>query len=185
MYKFQIAQIDPDTQTMSFYFSQIKVLMSPNIVLLLLGIFVFLLTSALVIQAINKVLNYKRTMISLLVCLMIVSVPLLLRNTLISTFQLEASPLEDPGKIEIRQVSKNSIQITWNTSEPRIGALRYSQSPFNQDKSHVVIADNGKITREHLVLVEQLEPNTDYEAEILSGKNWYDDHGKPLQFKLN
>ncbi len=161
-----------------------QILTSPSFVLLLFGTFIFLLVAALLLQAVNKVLDYKRTIMTLMVCLMIVSVPLLLRNTLYSAFQLRAELQEEPRNIVLEQISPTALRITWQTQEAKIGSVRYSKAPLNLDSSAVEIGNAGKLVKDHQVVIERLEQNVEYEAEILSGAKWYDDRGTPLKFKL-
>jgi len=157
---------------------------SPDFVLVLFGIFIFLLSGAIIIQAVNKVLDYKRTIMTLIVCLMVISVPLLMRNALYSTFQLRAGPQEAPRNIELKQNSPSSIKVSWETQEPRTGAVRVGKAPLNLDQSRVTIGDQGKLTKLHSLEIDRLEAGFEYEAELLSGKTWYDDNGKPLKFIL-
>lgn len=161
-----------------------SILSSPNFLLVLMGIFIFLLSAAIILQAVNKVLDFKRTMMTLMVCLMIISVPLLLRNTLYSTFQLRAGSSEIPKNIILEQTSPTGIMITWETQEERTGAVRYGKAPLVMTESRIEIANEGKLTKSHQVEIDRLEKSVEYEVEFLSGKSWYDDNSQPLKFIL-
>lgn len=151
-------------------------------VILFFGLFI----GALIIQIIKKSLDMKRTLTSLVVAIVIASIPLTLKTALeVTTIQSKAETSEIPRHVELIQSSASSLSVRWETETEKLGAVRFGQIPFSQDKSHVVIANMGKKTTKHEAILEDLVGGFNYELEILSGAAWYNDSGKAIQFHLD
>ena len=159
-------------------------LFSPLVIYGSIVLFITLFIGAVFIQFISRVLDWKRTSSSFVVALLIAIMPLSIRVGLEATsLRSFAGPDEVPRKIEIKQVG-SSVQISWETDALKAGSVRYHAVGTEDDVSFTAIADFGKRTKQHIVIIENIKKGIEYEFEILSGSGWYDNNGKPLQFRL-
>lgn len=109
------------------------------------------------------------TLLGLAVVLMgmATGVSLVLQNqTLIS----QASPENDPQNITISNVNSQSVSISWQTTSPTIGFVKFGQL----DSSQVTLDDNDLEAPQpryfHHVSLKNLLPQANYKFQIVSGK---------------
>lgn len=160
-------------------------LFSPLLLYASVILFFALFGVALIIQIVARMLNFKRTITTLVVAFVVASIPLTLKTALeVTSFSTRAGPDEVPRSIQITQNTPQSVTITWETQAEKIGSVRLGVAPLSEKTGRVVIADFGKKVAKHTAKFEELDSGVEYEFEILSGKEWYNDNGKPLKFKL-
>ena len=135
---------------------------------LIVGSFALLLTKS---HQINKML------ILLAIALVTSVLPLGLRSLSQQTTYLSQANVPFPPKnVIVSQVSATSFLITWQTDKPETGALRLYPS-------RILTEGSGDRAQNHLLLVDQLKPGTEYTFIILSGTQWFDHQGQPIPVK--
>lgn len=160
-------------------------LFSPWLLYFSIILFFALFAIALVVQIAARILDFKRTVTTLVIAFVIASIPLTLKTALeVTSFSTRAGPDEVPRNIQIIQKNSHIAAISWETQVEKVGSVRMGPAPFSEKNSRVVIVDFGKKVIKHTAIVAELEAGVEYEFEILSGKEWYNDNGKPLKFKL-
>lgn len=148
-------------------------------------LFFILFLGAIIVMIVNRSLDRKRTLASLVVAFVVATLPVTLRTMLqVTSFQTRAGPSEVPRNLEVKQLSSTSLTVTWETQAEKTGAIRVGPVPLRKTYDRLIVADEGRKTRQHTVKIENLIPKLDYEFEILSGKEWYVLEGKPIKFKL-
>jgi hypothetical protein len=145
-------------------------------------IFIGLFIMAIVVQLVQKVLTLKRLMGALAVSLIIAASPFV--SSLISERSnnpyLRADNSITPKDLEIT-VTRESAEVRWKTGKPVTGAVRLISIPV--DISITVIGNDGVSVTGHSVILPVNIPGT-YFLEILSGDEWYNDHGHPLRIVI-
>lgn len=127
----------------------------------------------------EKFRNFKRFQSALVVAFIAGSIPLTLGLALQrSTFFTQASQSEIPKNVVISDVSQNSFKVTWETESEEYGALRFGTDPYTSALDSTVLEEGGlNRKKQHMIVINQLEPNTNYYFEVLSGSRWYDNNG--------
>lgn len=162
----------------------LSLLFSPLIILGSIVLFFVVFLGILFIQVMHKSFDYKKAVASLVVAFVIASIPISLKTALeVTSLQTRAGPDDIPRNISITQVSATSAVVQWETKVEKLGTIKYGLRPLVSNQSEIVIANDGRSTTLHRALLKNLEPGQEYELEILSGKNWYDDNGQPIQFE--
>lgn len=150
-----------------------------------LFIFFVLFLSVLGLQLIRKARTIKNISTAVLIAFIAASIPLVLpaieRQTL---YQAKAGPDEVPRYIRIVPATPSKVLVLWTTDAEKIGAVRYSISPFSETTSTVVFGDNGIKTIDHTVQLDRLQKGKEYDLEIFSGTTWYTEKGKPIRFLM-
>jgi hypothetical protein len=95
--------------------------------------------------------------------------------------QSKASQESTPTQVYVFPPQVNSISIQWRTDKPQVGVVRISQSPDVTTNPRLISEQSA--TTIHSIAIDQLRPNTTYYLEILSGAEWYNDDGQPLEVK--
>lgn len=99
-----------------------------------------------------------------------------------TTILLKAAPGSIPENVEILDVAAESFSVSWQTKDRAVGLIRYGTNP--KDLEFFAIDIKGAApTSDHLVKVENLEPNNNYYFEIVSGNLRFNDSEKPLSVK--
>ncbi len=166
--------------------SLLSLLFSPYLLWGCLALFFVLLLGGLGMQIAKRILDIKRTAATFVVALIIALLPYSMKTALeVTTIRTFAGPDEVPRGIKINQSSTRSFTVNWKTETAKTGAVRIGVTPLSETNSQVVIGDLGQKTTSHTVKLEDLQPGIEYEIEILSGKAWYNDDGKPIKIRLN
>lgn len=108
------------------------------------------------------------------------SLQLFLQPTRTSTF---AEADLAPQQVRWEALSESQVRITWTTAEPALGALKYGVSPINLDQPAFEL-DPLEKKEQHEIIVSNLEHNTTYYYEIISGGQRFNDAGEPLMFVI-
>lgn len=130
---------------------------------------------------IERFRDFKRFQMALLLAFVGAALPLTMgllfqRSGLLTRAAIE----ETPQNVRI-VTSENTIRASWETTGDQFGALRYGTEPYRKALTKTVLEIGGlERTKEHEVVVKNLEPETDYYFEILSGAGWYDNKGALL-----
>jgi len=129
-----------------------------------------------------SVRHLRQTVLTLAMLLMLSAVPVSVYIANQQTnLQSQAGPNYTPKNVSINQVTSHSFTLMWDTDSPDIGVVRVRTSPdsgsFNQIFQE---SDIGEIYK-HILKIDQLQPQTDYYFEILSGGIWYNHLGQPLK----
>lgn len=161
----------------------LALLFSPIIIMGSIMLFFVVFFGILFIQVKHKSFDYKKTAASLIVAFVIASIPISLKTALeVTSLQTRAGPDDIPRNISITKVSATSAVVQWETKVEKLGTIKYGAQPLVSNQSEIVIANDGRATTMHRVILKNLVPGRKYELEILSGKSWYDDDGQPIQF---
>jgi len=165
--------------------SPLSYLFTPLLMYGSIGLFFVLFLGALIVQIVQKTLDMKRALTTLVVAVMIASLPITLKTALEATsLQSQAGPDQVPRNIQIQQLTRRSLKLTWDTDAAKVGSVRYSSVPLSVKTSKVVIGDFGKRVKHHSIVLDNLQIGVEYEIEILSGDTWYDNNGEPLRYKI-
>lgn len=143
-------------------------------------IFFALFIGAFGIQVLQKAMSVKRTISALVIALLVASTPYILGSVRDGVgYRPKAGPEEVPRQVN-ELVAGSNLTVTWFTDAETLGAVRIGTLPLKEDSARVVIADGGRKTREHRVVITNLPPGG-YEFEIYSVSRWYDNRGEPLK----
>lgn len=160
-------------------------LFSPLLIYGSVILFFVLFLGAIFIQLFHRVLDLKRTLTTLVVVVVISSMPYVLKTTLeVTSLQTRAGPDETPHNLVVKQMTNQTLFISWETQVEKSGAIRIGPAPLTETTSKVVISNLGKKVTQHQVTLKDLTAGVDYEIEILSGTRWYNDKGKPMKIRL-
>lgn len=97
---------------------------------------------------------------------------------------LRAEPTTTPKQVKITNISDNSFAVSWITEGKVAGFIKYSPT-LSLDL--IAVDDRDQISGEtasyttHHATIRGLEPATKYYFKIGSGKNLYDNNGKPYE----
>lgn len=146
-------------------------------------LFSALFIAAFGIQVVNRVKTVRSIITAFFIAIFAASIPATL--TYIeqgSRQQVKAGPQEVPREIRVSPKSADSILIEWKTDAEHLGMVRIGTKPLTEETGRAYVADNKQKTRVHSVEVPKLIKGETYELEIYSGRAWYDDNGKYIQF---
>lgn len=161
----------------------LALLFSPYLVYGSVALFLIVFLAIILVQFFHRAFDYRRTLTGFVVALLIAVMPVSLKTALeVTTLQSKAGPDEVPRQIVISPQTPASVLVTWKTEAEKTGAIRFGTAPLSPQNYEVVIADQGKSTRTHSAELKKLQKGKAYELEILSGKDWYNDQGQPIQF---
>lgn len=165
--------------------SVLSLLFSPFLIYGTIGLFFAIFCCGIIYQIITKTIDMKKTISTLVVALVVASIPFTLKTALeVTSLSSRAGPDEIPRNLQIQPVTSRSVIVTWETDAEKVGAVRVGKASTLTKNSKVYIGDLGKQVKKHTVRIEELETRTIYEIEILSGSTWYDNSGTPIQFKM-
>lgn len=95
-------------------------------------------------------------------------------------FRLRASPEETPQQVRITNIRDTSFTVSWVTEQETIGFLSYGRSAsLGQTANDDQNPNTPSLV--HHVTVSALSSNTTYFFKVGSGKNLFDNDGKPYQ----
>lgn len=159
--------------------------LSPLVVYAPFFLFFALFTGAFGIQLLTRAWNLRHTMTAFVIALFAASIPFVLTSVRdgVGT-QTKAGPDDIPRRVRVIEGTKDNVLVVWQTGGERVGAVRYGPAPLDEKTSSLVIGDLGNTVEIHTVKLEPLKTRQSYEFEIFSGTSWYDDNGKPLQFRF-
>jgi len=89
-------------------------------------------------------------------------------------------PACQPYNVEVMELSKNSATIIWKTKAECSGRIKYGET--SDDMEYVALQEENK-SKDHIVVVSGLFPNTQYSYIILSESELYANQGLPLEFE--
>lgn len=157
--------------------------LAPYVIYAPVALFTLLFACAFGLQLISKVRQAKNILAIFFISLMAAGIPSVLTYVQNGGGQeAKAGPQEAPKVVRVSQSGVDSVKITWNTGAVTIGAIRLSLAPYVLAKASVYIADNGSMTQDHSVIIPHLSQGKEYEFEVLSKGEWYDDNGKYIKF---
>ncbi len=143
--------------------------------LIFLGIFIF--------QMIQRVKNLKNISVALVIAMFAASIPTVLSMMQSNVQQsVKASPEEIPKELRVKSIPTDSAIISWTTGAVVMGSVRIREFTNEKTQPRVFVGDRQIAVSNHSVTVTGLKQNHQYELEILSGRIWYDDGGKLIQF---
>ncbi len=93
----------------------------------------------------------------------------------------QAAATYQPKDMTVAQVTATSFTITWKTDLPEIGVVRL-RSTKDLIPPMTMLQDPGELMN-HSLVAANLQPNTHYYFDILSGGVWYDNNGEPIMVK--
>ena len=94
------------------------------------------------------------------------------------TFNLSATPSEEPKDVRITNITDSNFAVSWVTDKPTFGYVTY-------EKSEALLAGHGtrpKSTLHHLT-VKNLDANTNYQFKIGSNETLFDNKGSFFRAK--
>lgn len=135
-------------------------------------VLIFLGFLPLVVQ---KFKDFKRFQLALVLAFVGAALPLSLGLLFARTGLLTKATVEEiPRQIQIESQEKG-FSVKWETALDQYGAIRYGSRPVAAELTRTVLEKNGlEQKQQHEVIVEDLEPETIYYFQILSGTRWYD-----------
>ncbi|OGG04988.1 hypothetical protein A2Z33_06885 [Candidatus Gottesmanbacteria bacterium RBG_16_52_11] len=150
-----------------------------------LALFLLLFIAGIGLQVVHRIRSLKQVITAVLLSFAVASIPLLIPLINESTgMQAHARRDRVPRNVSIRQISDTSALVTWETSAETIGAVRIRSYAGVVRPGTIIFADQGVAVRQHTAVIKSLNPQTDYEIDIYSGSDWYDDSGSPLKLKM-
>jgi hypothetical protein len=142
---------------------------------LIVGAFALLLTKS---HQLNK-------MFFLLTLAFILSaVPLTIQSTATRLdYQSQAGPILAPKNIVVKEVTSSRMIITWVTDKPETGAIRLGPTSSLGSDAKIYSEDQTELFTNHQLEITSLQPRTRYYFILLSGSQWFNDQGKPIEVK--
>ncbi|MFC1626593.1 fibronectin type III domain-containing protein [Patescibacteria group bacterium] len=133
----------------------------------------------------SRTRNFKNVFTSAVIALFAATIPTLMTvmNDQNSLYVTKAGPDETPRNVRVVHQSPTSALVLWETDAKHIGAVKLSPVPFNDDTTSIINGDFGKTVTHHTVTLDNLKHGTAYDFVILSGSQWFDNGGAPLQFR--
>ncbi len=184
----QLTSVDTPQKSSTFAViedSALSLLFSPFLIYGTIILFFAIFLGGLLYQIKSQTFEMKRMISTLLVAILVGSIPFTLKTALqVTSISSRAGPDEVPHSIEMQTLTSSSVVITWETQAEKTGAVRVSRVPFDEKLGKMYIGDLGKQVKKHTVKVEGLEVGVQYEMKILSGSTWYDNNGEPLRLKI-
>lgn len=149
-------------------------------------LFFALFFSALGIQLIRKIRDWRATFTSLLIALLLAGTPMVINKLNQQGTQqvTQAGPDEIPRAVKVEQTDSSTIVVSWTTDAQKIGSVRFGPVPLSLTTSQVYVANSGIAGTHHTTVINNVKPNRVYELEILSGTGWYNFSGKPLRIPI-
>ncbi len=95
--------------------------------------------------------------------------------------QTQADNDHIPTNVKVTQVTATSFSVLWDTSDYTVGTIRIWDALGNMKYNQIFSEPEGGQIYKHVIVIKDLVPNTSYNFEILSGGEWYNNRGKPLQ----
>lgn len=148
-------------------------------------IFILLFIAAFGVLTFNRVKNYRSNITMLVIALFAACTPFILRsiqNDISTTSKAAISDI--PSNLEIKQLSASTAQITWTTTQPSFGAVKYSEFSGEKNTDHFIISNEGKAVIFHHVILDKLKKNAHYGLRIYSNNYYYDNAGVPIDLYL-
>lgn len=123
--------------------------------------------------------DFKRFQLALVLAFVGAALPLTLGLSLQkSGFLTSAKNEEIPRNVVIFDIDSTSFRVSWETNKQQYGSLRYGTQPYSEAMTNTALEVEGLVRKaKHEVFVEDLNSETDYYFEILSGIRWYDNSG--------
>lgn len=106
-----------------------------------------------------------------------------------TNFLPRAAPEYVPQKVKITNITDSGFVISWITTEPSVGFIKYAASPLNlsetaSDDRDQLSGSRGEY-RTHYVTLQNLNPATTYYFKIGSQQDQlYDNNGQPFAISL-
>lgn len=93
----------------------------------------------------------------------------------------QAAATYQPKDMTVSQVTATSFVISWKTDLPEIGVVRLRPTK-DLVPPMTMLQDPGELMN-HSLVAANLQPNTQYYFDILSGGVWYDNNNEPIMVK--
>jgi len=97
---------------------------------------------------------------------------------------LKASPLLSPQQVKITNIGSNSFVVSWTTTGKTTGAVSVGETLKTEElRKDIRDQETSLLTSSltHLIVVDNLKPQTKYFFKIISGEKTYDNTGKPYE----
>lgn len=122
----------------------------------------------------------KATLIGII--FLLIAIPVTIVAVRISfIFFSSADVQETPEEIVVSNITDSRVTVSWYTPAAVVGSIRYGSSESNL--SNIAEEDNPSDSLEiHSIEITNLQPDTTYYYEIISGDGVYNDDGTPFSF---
>jgi hypothetical protein len=141
--------------------------------MLLVGIFGLLLT---------KTKNINKMIAVLIISLVTSAIPLAMNlSQQPADISSQAGPELIPKNVIIDQVNKTGFNIYWYTDKIQVGVVKLSLSPDMKTSPQIISEPNTQAASQHQLTIDQLQPDTTYYLQVLSGSDWYDYQGQAIK----
>lgn len=145
-------------------------------------IFLVLVALGLITLSVTKIRDVNKVLTVLFMALITSAIPFGTRLAQEQTsLQSKASPINTPKNIVVSAVTATSFTLTWETDAAAIGTIRLRQTHDPSPLQKILTETNHATNYTHALTVSDLNPNTDYYFEILSGSEWYNLNGEPIK----
>jgi hypothetical protein len=149
-----------------------------------LAIFFILLTIGIITLLITRVADINKILTVSFLALITSAIPYGTKLANEPTrLQSKAGPTEIPKNVIVKDVTPYAFLVTWETDDSNSGVIRLRTEPDTHAEQKVFPESNDGKTSQHSLHITSLSPNTMYYFEILSGADWYNQNGQPLQVK--
>ena len=93
----------------------------------------------------------------------------------------QAAATYQPKDMTVTQVTGTSFTVSWKTDLPEIGVVRLRMTK-ELIPPMTMLQDPGELMQ-HSLVAANLQPDTEYFFDILSGGVWYDNNAEPIMVK--
>jgi hypothetical protein len=140
-----------------------------------------LILIGIVILLAIKIRDFNKIMMVLLIIFVTTALPISViimnRQTRLESL---AGPEATPKHVQVTQVSRTGFTLLWETDKATVGVIRLRKASDPVNFSRIIQEPEGGEIYRHLLVINNLVPQTAYDFEILSDGVWYDNHGQPL-----
>ena len=147
-------------------------------------VFISLLGLGIIGLLLTRTRNLNKLMvvmgIAFLTSLVPVSLSLMNQQTSISS---HAGAISIPKNVIVDQVTRSSFNVSWQTDNPTVGAIRLREQAKASEFNQIISESKDSNIYTHILSPKNLQPQTVYVFEVLSGGAWYNNQGVPLTVK--
>jgi hypothetical protein len=146
-----------------------------------LGIFFVLLTVGIIALLVTKVQDFNKILTISFLALVTSAIPYGTKLATETTrLQSRASIVSIPKNVEVSNVTATGFDVMWQTDTPNSGALRLRSDQDKKSAQTVYQEPDTDPITSHKISLTNLDPQTTYYFELLSGSVWFNQNGKPL-----
>lgn len=145
-------------------------------------IFIGMLTVGVIGLLLTRTRDLNKLIAILVISLITSAIPLGLNLTKQkTTLTSQAGPELIPKELIVSEVTTSGFDISYSTDKAQLSIIRISTSADMKENSRILSHPQENKLSNHLIEVENLDPNTTYYTEVLSGSEWYNHNDKPLE----